>query len=260
LAIPDGSVPAGKILPSIVIRSPRAPGGCFGSAWFTTKCRRVESDVDGERLLAVFIEKIRLQDQPAKVLEALLRPGELLTREELRHNAINRLRDALSDSAENPFFIETVPKRGYRFIASIRFENAVDAPVGSPRPVSDILTEPDGSQNQNLRSGETSIQSAAQRIARFITSHKKIAISIIAVAVPTAACSALYPPVEARPIDSIAVLPLANLVHGDRDDYLADGMTEELITELAKMDSFHVISRTSVMRYKETIEPCPRSP
>jgi len=80
--------------------------------------------------------RIRLQDQPLQILELLLqRPGELVTREELRnriwpadtfvdfdkglYSAMNRLRDALQDSPENPRFIETVPKRGYRFIAPV---------------------------------------------------------------------------------------------------------------------------------------------
>src|SRR5690242_8727823 len=80
--------------------------------------------------------RIKLQDQPLEILALLLRhPGELVTRDDLRaaiwpadtfvdfdkglYSAINRLRDALQDSAENPRFIETVPKHGYRFIAPI---------------------------------------------------------------------------------------------------------------------------------------------
>jgi DNA-binding winged helix-turn-helix (wHTH) protein len=79
---------------------------------------------------------IRLQDQPFRVLQTLLEhPGEVVTRDELRsqiwpadtfvdfdrglNNAVKRLRDALSDSAENPSYIETLPKRGYRFIAPV---------------------------------------------------------------------------------------------------------------------------------------------
>ena len=88
--------------------------------------------------------KIRLQDQPFQVLTILLeRPGELVTREELHrvlwpsdifvdfdnslNTAINKIRDALGDSAENPRFVETLPRRGYRFIAPIRNgENGTD--------------------------------------------------------------------------------------------------------------------------------------
>jgi len=85
--------------------------------------------------------KIRLQEQPFQVLAVLLeRPGEVVTREELRtrlwnaetfvdfdhslNTAINKLRDALDDSAANPRFVETLAKRGYRFIAPVRFEGA----------------------------------------------------------------------------------------------------------------------------------------
>jgi cholera toxin transcriptional activator len=80
--------------------------------------------------------KIRLQDQPFQILVMLLeRPGELVTRQEIQHklwpadtfvgfdhglnNAINRLRETLGDSAETPRFIETLPRKGYRFIALV---------------------------------------------------------------------------------------------------------------------------------------------
>src|SRR5262250_1613760 len=79
--------------------------------------------------------KVRLQEQPLQVLQILLRePGKVVTREELRHiwpsdtfvdfdhginNAIKRLREALGDTAETPGYIETLPRRGYRFLATI---------------------------------------------------------------------------------------------------------------------------------------------
>ncbi len=85
--------------------------------------------------------RIRVQQQPMKLLEILLeRPGEVVTREELRSRvwadesfgdfdqavniAIGKLRSALGDSAENPRFIETLPKRGYRFIADVSLVDA----------------------------------------------------------------------------------------------------------------------------------------
>src|SRR5271170_8503409 len=90
--------------------------------------------------------KLRLQGQPLQVLAALLnRPGDLVTREELRaqiwtsdtfvdfdhslHNAIARLREVLGDSAEKPRYIETLPRRGYRFIAPV--ESSVESPAVS---------------------------------------------------------------------------------------------------------------------------------
>src|ERR1700731_2836438 len=94
--------------------------------------------------------RIRVQQQPMKLLEILLeRPGEVVTREELRGRvwtnesfgdfdqalniAVAKLRSALGDSAENPRFIETLPKRGYRFIAEV---SVVDADVRSKKPES----------------------------------------------------------------------------------------------------------------------------
>src|SRR5271169_1160591 len=97
--------------------------------------------------------RIRVQQQPMKLLEILLeRPGEVVTREELRSRvgadesfgdfdqavniAIAKLRSALGDSAENPRFIETLPKRGYRFIADVSVVNA-DARPKKPEPAPD---------------------------------------------------------------------------------------------------------------------------
>src|SRR5450755_2142289 len=99
--------------------------------------------------------KIRVQQQPMKLLEILLeRPGEVVTREELRGRvwpnesfgdfdqalniAIGKLRSALGDSAENPRFIETLPKRGYRFIAYISVVDADIGPMKLESPVRDV--------------------------------------------------------------------------------------------------------------------------
>src|ERR1700726_778476 len=98
--------------------------------------------------------RVKLQEQPFQILAALLeRPGELVTREDLQSRlwpadtfvdfdhslnaAVRRLRDALGDSAENPRFVETVARRGYRFLAPVNGSGtAVDAepPVSPPHP------------------------------------------------------------------------------------------------------------------------------
>src|SRR5713101_4477641 len=94
--------------------------------------------------------KIKLQEQPYRVLTVLLqRPGEVVTREELRNQnwppdtfvdfenslntAINKLRDALGDSADNPRFIETLPRRGYRFIAPVNSDHQRELPTPTVR-------------------------------------------------------------------------------------------------------------------------------
>jgi TolB-like protein/Tfp pilus assembly protein PilF len=138
--------------------------------------------------------KIKLQEQPCQILQILLQSqGEIVTREELQqkiwtcdtyvdfdhglYNAIKRLREALGDSAESPRFIETVPRRGYRFIGLVE-----DRHAGG--------------------------------------------------------------------IKSLAVLPLANLSADPEQEYFVDGLTEALITNLAKISALRVASRTSAMQYK----------
>src|SRR5437868_2698416 len=142
--------------------------------------------------------KIKLQDQPFQILQILLeRSGEVVTSEELRgmswpahtfvdfdqglNNAIKRLRESLSDSPDNPRFIETVPRHGYRFIGNL---------------------------------GATTGR-----------------------------------------IKSLAVLPLENLSRDPEQDYFAEGLTEALITTLAKIRDLRVVSRTSAMQYKGIHKP-----
>ncbi|HMF91080.1 MAG TPA: transcriptional regulator, partial [Candidatus Angelobacter sp.] len=96
-------------------------------------------------------EHVRLQDQPFRMLILLLeRPGEVVTREELREKlwrqntfvefdnglnvAVKKIRDALGDNAENPRFVETVPRRGYRFIAPVSIK-APESAVAAPQPL-----------------------------------------------------------------------------------------------------------------------------
>ena len=148
--------------------------------------------------------KIRLQEQPLQMLQILLeQPGKMVAREELQkriwssdtfvdfdhgiNNAIKRLREALADTAETPRYIETLPRRGYRFIKSV---NAVAQP-GPGR------------------------------------------------------------------IRSVAVLPLENLSGDPEQEYFADGLTESLITSLAKVGALRVVSRTTAMHYKKVHRPLP---
>jgi TolB-like protein/Tfp pilus assembly protein PilF len=101
------------------------------------------------RLLRDGTRSVRLQDQPFEILRLLLdRPGDVITRDELRHRlwpegtfvdfehslnaAVKRLRAALGDDADHPRFVETVPRRGYRFIASIDREQAAARPIAAP--------------------------------------------------------------------------------------------------------------------------------
>jgi TolB-like protein/DNA-binding winged helix-turn-helix (wHTH) protein/Flp pilus assembly protein TadD len=212
--------------------------------------------------------KVRVQQQPMRLLEILLeRPGEIITREELRSRvwpnqdfgdfdqavniAIGKLRSALGDSAENPRYIETLPKRGYRFIAEV---SVVDIGARPKRPESAPGSLQNAEFGRDLPSTESSI--APKRRSRLaprvvVALTLLLSLSILAVwlfrprsHVPTA-------------IRSLAVLPLDNLSGDTSQDYFADGMTDELITDLAQIRALRVISRTSVMAYKGVRKPLP---
>jgi len=210
--------------------------------------------------------KVKLQEQPFELLLALLeRPGEVLTREELKqriwpddtigdfdrglNRAINRVRDALGDSAENPRFVETLPRRGYRFIAPVQELDLAEA----------TLATGGGTE------GVTRV-SPAGPVSRTWTLAGKPTLLVAAAAMVLAA--ALFwnlgnwrgrrPAASTGPeVRSIAVLPFANLSNDPAQEYFTDGITDELITDLASLDGVRVISRTSVMSFKGKRQPLP---
>ena len=209
--------------------------------------------------------KVQIQEQPFCVLVSLLeRPGELVTRDELRqklwqsgtfvdfdtglNKAITKIRDVLEDSASSPRFIETLPKRGYRFIAPI--EKMTPAPEGraaSPAPPAAIPSEaqPSGAESPRGAFG--------------YGGRAKVAAAGLAVLLLLAGIAWLRWPRERTPagLRSIAVLPLDNLSGDSDQEYFADGLTDELITDLAQIHSLRVISRTSVMQFKHTKKNLP---
>src|SRR6266446_5156766 len=157
-----------------------------------------EFELDNSGELRSGGRKVKLQTQPSQILQILLqRPGEIVTREELRqkvwpsdtfvdfdhgiNNAIKRLREALGDTAETPRYVETLSRRGYRFIGKIERE--------TPK------------------------------------------------------------------FRSLAVLPLENLSHDPEQEYFAEGLTEALITTLAKIGELRVVCRTTAMLYKDVHKP-----
>jgi TolB-like protein len=168
-----------------------------GPAHGTLRFGPFEADLDAAELRRQGV-RIKLPDQAFRVLGMLLEcPGKLVTREELQkriwssdtfvdfeqglNNSIKRLREALGDSAEHPQFVETLPRRGYRFVGALQ--------------------------------------------------------------------------VTAEPIESLLVLPLENLSGDAEQEYFADGMTEALITNLAKISALRLVSRTTAMHYKRTRQP-----
>src|SRR3984885_689686 len=212
---------------------------------------------------------IRVQQQPMRLLGILLeRPGGVVTREELCSRvwpnenfgdfdlalniAIGKLRSALGDSAENPRFIETLPKRGYRFIADV---SVVD---GEPRPKRPGSVSGDLAEAEPADKHEDATLVVAPR--RQLWPAPRIILGVaLALSLPILAFW-LFHSRERAPtgIRSLAVLPLENLSGDAAQNYFADGMTDELITDLAQISALRVISRTSVMTYKGARKPLPQ--
>jgi DNA-binding winged helix-turn-helix (wHTH) protein/TolB-like protein len=206
--------------------------------------RRFESfEVDlGRRELRRNGLRAKIRDQSFLLLAALLeQPGELVTREELRSKlwpdgtfvdfdhslnaAIKRLRETLGDDPDNPRFIETVPKRGYRFLA----------PVEDPW----------------IRQAESIPQLSKQTTAS--SSHRSMllwrSIGYLAL-LAVVASVVLYAILRSPVVDSLAILPFANLTGNPEMDYLGDGVTDALINNIAQVRNLKVISGSSMRRYR----------
>jgi TolB-like protein/DNA-binding winged helix-turn-helix (wHTH) protein len=206
--------------------------------------------------------QIKIQDQPLRILGALLeRPGEVVTREQLSerlwpsdtfvdfehslNSAIKKLRQALQDDPDRPVFIETLPKRGYRFIAPMRvLAEAAEASLG--------VEELEGRDGGNAGVEPLKTQTRTFGIAWVI--------GIVAVLGVLIAVATTYLTSRRAPIGSVAstgkimlaVLPFENYSAEAEQEYLADGLTEEMITQLGSMDPerLGIIARTSAMKYK----------
>jgi TolB-like protein/DNA-binding winged helix-turn-helix (wHTH) protein len=201
-------------------------------------------------------KRVRLQEQPFQLLAMLLeKPGVLVTREELQlklwpettvdfdhglNKAISKIREALGDSAENPRFIETVARRGYKFLADV-------AVVGDEQADSETadLVPQQNSEPQGLRDVVTSSGRSARSFARWIFG----AVLVLAVSLSTI----VHPSRLRSPaIHSIVVLPLENLSSDASQDYFTDGMTDELITDLAQIRRLRLITSPSSIANKRS--------
>jgi TolB-like protein/DNA-binding winged helix-turn-helix (wHTH) protein len=203
--------------------------------------------------------RVRLQEQPFQLLAMLLeKPGELVTREELHlklwpqttvdfdhgvNKAISKIREALGDSAENPRFIETVARRGYRFLADVSVvvdEQAESATVDlavqndtAPVTLSDVG-----------RSPRRKLHSFTWRLFGMVP---VLAISLSWMFVPWKQ--------PAPAIHSIVVLPLQNLSNDPSQEYFAEGMTDEIVTSVTQIKRLRVISSALSIGYKNASQP-----
>ena len=209
--------------------------------------------------------RVKLQEQPLQILLALLEdPGRMVSREDLRkriwlsdtfvdfdrglYSALARLRDALGDSAENPRFIETIPRKGYRFIAPVEMSSTTSTDTPGRLAPSPSLERTPG-QPQPVATERNRQRSLVVLVSIVIVAGLLIVFGSLILWRGQSSRTA------APQIRSLAVLPIENLSGDASQDFLADGMTEELITELGRSSALRVISITSVMQYKGTKKP-----
>ncbi len=201
---------------------------------------------------------VKLPPQPFKVLALLLaNAGQLVTREELRQAVwgedtfvdfdkglnfcIKQIREALGDNAQTPLYIETLPRRGYRFIAPVERE-----------------TESAGSENAAVE-----IESKPLVAADSLPKRRRLFSILIVAALIVAAMPAVTfyvwrqraaSPVKPAGKVMLAVLPFENLNADAEQEYFSDGLTEEMITQLGRLRprQLGVIARTTALTYKKT--------
>jgi TolB-like protein/DNA-binding winged helix-turn-helix (wHTH) protein len=199
-------------------------------------------------------KRVRLQEQPFQLLAMLLeKPGVLVTREELHlklwpettvdfdhglNKAISKIREALGDSAENPRFIETVARRGYKFLADV---TVVGDEQTVPEAV-DFSPQPNAEPLDLLEAATSSGATSSGRPNRFFVRCFCAGLFVLAVSLLTIVHSSRLPLPK---IHSIAVLRLRNLSSDASQDYFADGMTDELIANLAQIRRLRVITPPS---------------
>ena len=203
---------------------------------------------------------VKLQGQPMQILVMLLeRPGEIVTREELQKTlwpndtfvefdhsinaAIKRLRHALGDSTESPKYIETLARRGYRFIW--------------PIDVTGTTAEPDRAVKETQVSAGASPKPKNYRLLVSVAAIVAILAVLLGLNVGGWR-EKLRPRASGSHIDSLAVLPLENLSRDPDQEYFADGITEAVISDLGKIGALRVISRQSVMHFKGSKETLPQ--
>lgn len=218
--------------------------------------RRLDRPLKLERipmeLLILLLEKNGQVVSRREIIERLWGQDVFIDTEHGINTAVRKIRTALREDVERPRFIQTVSGKGYRFVPSAVSTNANGdrAAANVSVPAHEILTP-------------ASTQAGPNRTWEDLASRKwpwaAVALPAVAAALLALNVAGLRDRVFANnsigPIHSIAVLPLANLSGDPSQDYYADGLTDELITALARNRSLRVVSRTSVRQYKDASQP-----
>ncbi len=212
--------------------------------------------------------KLPIQQQPLQLLQILLEhPGDVVTREELRHAiwpadtfvgfdvgldaAVYKLRQALGDSADNPRFVETLPRRGYRFIAPV---SQVDKEAGAAASG----VSPESADSQILGSTEPLEIPRDRSYTQVWRSRLMHLTAIAAVAGLVVAVSVWRTTHRSSRGNVIAVLPFRNLSPDASGDYFSDGLTDEIIRDLSLVEGLEVKSRTSSFVFKDKPRDIPQ--
>ena len=209
--------------------------------------------------------RIRLQDQPFQVLTVLLeRPGEVVTREDLRQRiwgedtyvdfdhslniSVNKLREALGDSAASPRFIETLPRRGYRFIAPVTAESDEQTASAHSKP-QDLANAPEPS-DQSSASGSVR-RDLWRPFALFL-----VAVVLVAGWMLWRKSRSEFATAAKHKV-MLAVLPFQNLTGNPQEEFFVTGLHDEMIAQLGRMhpSQLGVIARASTAHYAETHKP-----
>jgi TolB-like protein/DNA-binding winged helix-turn-helix (wHTH) protein len=227
---------------------------------------------------------LKLEKIPMDLLMLLVEAdGQLVTRDQIIeriwgrdvfldtehgiNTAIRKIRIALRDDPESPRFVETITGRGYRFVAPVTLAPANgngSAPAAANAPsVEATATEATAAQRPaapstaRVPAGAPSAEPPVPMLRGWIAALAAVLVALILILVlkPTLLRSLLSPRRSDLQIQSLAVLPLENLSGDPSQDYFADGMTDELITMLAKTTNLRVVSRTSAMQYKGARRP-----
>jgi TolB-like protein/DNA-binding winged helix-turn-helix (wHTH) protein/Tfp pilus assembly protein PilF len=222
--------------------------------------------------------RVKLRGQPFLVLSVLLEhAGEVVTRDEIRqklwasdtfvdfehglNTSIKKVRQVLCDSVVEPRYIETLPKIGYRFIASVEVAGPKNGTASHPIEFEKVRPSDSGPTIEAEVHGEAAPETSAPAIRRWnliLAMAAAGAVALLALAVSIRAWPGLIDrwrnAFGSSPTNyhSVAVLPLQSLSADPSQEYFADGMTDEIITNFAQLGNLRVISRTSAMRYKNS--------